>query len=155
MITGAGPFQPQTLQPQLPVSPLELFYLLCVRDVDASIVPGGVWTGGAEDFAQQAGAIALMPGGLTQIDRYTPVQWTRIQVRCLAHEVASSTRIAQHVKDLFHVRHRELVTQVSTGNAYLIHRTALIAGPTGHWDTPSTWENLMFFEVMVGTQPVS
>ena len=155
MITGAGPYQPQALQPELPVSPMELFKVLCERDADPRIVSGGFWSGGAEQNAQQLGAVALMPAGLVQIDRYAPVQWERVQARCMAHTLAHSTRIAQHMKDLFHVRHRELVTQHSSGNTYLIHRTALIAGPSAHWDSPATWENLMFFEVMVGTQPVS
>jgi hypothetical protein len=31
----------------------------------------------------------------------------------------------------------------------------LLAGPTMHFDSETTWESLSFYQVMVGTYPVS
>lgn len=154
-LQGAGPFIPSYPSPVYPVSPIELFQVLMQRDLEPSLVPGGVFVGGAPNDVQQLGCIALMDSGNTQIMPHVPLQFTRIQARCMAHTVSAVNLIAQHAKQLFEARTRELVTQPSTGNVYLVQRIVLIAGPTGHWDSPATWEELMFFEVTVGTQPVS
>lgn len=160
---GAGPYVPAEPYPILPVQPVELLLILLTRDVNPSIVVGTndagqyqpVWVGGADNTAQQSGCVVLMPGGTTQMNPHLPLKYERIQVRCMAHSIYQATQIGNHVYDLLHVRHREIVTQPSTGNRYLIHHTQCVAAPSGHWDSATTWESLAFYEIVVHTQPIS
>lgn len=157
MPANAGPYVPQEPSPIQPASSVELLFILLTRDVDRTIVPATqpVWVGGADNASQQAGCVVISKVGVVTNNPHLPIDDDRLQVRCMHHQYANAEQIGQHVLDLLHVRHRELVTQESSGHTYLIHRTQRLAGPTMHWDSETTWESLAFYEVMCGSYPVS
>jgi hypothetical protein len=151
---GAGPFIPEEPDPLIPLSPPELLLCLLERDVEQAIC-SNVIVGPATQDQQQAGVISITPAGLSTISDHMPLKWVRLQVRCIHHQLAAAEQIGEHVFQLLHTRHRELVTQPSSGNTYLVHHTKCVAGPSTHWDSAATWESLAFYELLIGTQPVS
>ena len=151
---GAGPYQPETPNPAIPLSPVELVYQLVKRDVEPSICPWVV-VGPAEHAMQQEGVCSLTQAGNSQSNPHVPLIWQRIQIRCIAHTMAHAEQIGQHVYQLLHTRHREAVVQPSSGLAYLVHHTQCISGPSNHYDGPATWESLAFYEALVHTTPMT
>lgn len=156
MSSGAGPYIPYDPIPQAntPVSPVELLKQLLDLDLNRDVVPAGAIVGPASNDMQQQGCASLTSAGNASIDRYSPCINARIQIRCMAHSMARAEQIGMHIYQLLHVRHREVVTQASTGDKYLIHRTAVLAGPSNHFDSVSTWESLLFIELMTSQYPV-
>lgn len=151
---GAGPYIPEEVNPLRPLSVPELVFALLLRDVNTAICPY-VRVGPTTHAEQQAGVVSVTPAGSTKINPHMPMRWARVQLRGIHHQIAQAEMIGEHVFQLLHTRHRELVTQPSSGNTYLVHNTQVIAGPSIHYDTPETWESLLFAEITVGTQPIS
>lgn len=149
---GSGPYVPVYPDPVVPVSPLELAIAIVEGAVERSICPN-VCGGPAELAWQQEGVCSLTDAGASQTNPHMPVIWRRIQCRCVAHTMSHAEQIGMHIYSLLHTRHRELVQQPSTDQWYLVYRTQCVAEPSTHYDGPSTWESLAFYEFMVGTVP--
>jgi hypothetical protein len=118
------------------------------------IAPGGVVVGPATDAQQQAGVVSLMGAGLPVVERYLPLQWLRVQVRCLAPTLEEADKISFLVNKELHARTRVVARQRSTDHRFLVHLMNITAGPSMHYDSPETWETLLFGEVLIGTQPI-
>jgi len=137
------------------VDPVELFMAYLDTNLAPEDAPSGTVIGPATDTQQMGGVVQLMAAGMPQLERYTPTLWQRVQIRCVAKTLEEAQHIALRVLATARGRNRVVVTQPSDGHEYLIHSMELTAGPSGHFDTPKTFEALIFAEIMVGTQPVS
>lgn len=143
---------PNSLEPE--ISPAELVADILTRLSDPELAPAGVVVGPANDTMQQAGVVSVVAAGLPVIERYTPLQWLRAQVRCLAGTLELADRIAQGVQRDLHGRGRTIARMASTDQRYLVHLVNCVAGPSMHYDSPETWETLLFAELMIGTEPL-
>lgn len=141
------------MTPTRTVSPIELLKVLTDAEMSGDL-DGGTFVGPADHPSQQAGCIQFMSAGLPKEERYVPAVWQRIQVRCVSGSMMGAETIAGLFMERLNNRNRVTVTQSSNGNAYLIHVIDITSGPSMHFDTPATWEVLLFAELMVGTQPV-
>lgn len=135
------------------LSPIELFKSLCEVEMEGDL-NGGVFVGPAPHAAQQLGTVQLMSAGLGRKEAYLPLQWQRIQIRCVAGSMIQAETIAGLLMLRLDNRNRVTVSQVSNGHDYLIHSISIESGPSMHFDSPATWEVLLFAEIMVGTRPV-
>lgn len=137
------------------ISPAELAMDVINRLGPPDIAPAGCIVGPASDAQQQAGVISAVAAGLPVIDLYGPIQWSRVQLRCLSSTLDDVDIIAQRVYLYLHtLRNRTIGRMASTDRRYLIHAMNPIAGPSQHYDTPETWEALVFVEMMIGTEPI-
>jgi hypothetical protein len=116
------------------------------------LVPAGLVVGPADHDEQQRGVVSIVSAGRTRPDQ-TNLYWARVQLRCIAPSLDEADRIGWHMHALFYDQGRAVVTQPSTGVAYLIHRSRVAAGPSHHFDTPGTWEALLFIEVGIQLDP--
>lgn len=137
------------------ISPAELVADALTRWGDPNLAPGGVVVGPSNDTQQQLGVISITAAGLPTVERYVPIVWMRAQIRCLAGTLDQAEQLAQGVQRNLHARIRLRCRQKSTDSWYLIHQANITAGPSMHYDSPETWESLLFAEVMIGTQPLS
>lgn len=137
------------------ISPAELMETLLGPLVPSDVAPAGVVVGPANDAQQQAGVVSIVDAGMPMVERYVRVTWVRSQFRCLAGTLEQADRIARTVQGALNQTGRTLVLQPSSGETYLIHLITVDAGPSMHFDSPETWETLLFAEVMIGTDPVS
>lgn len=139
-----------------PISPSELLMTYLKAQVDPLIVdPANIVVGPANRAQQEAGVVELVDAGMPRLETFPGVVWVRSQVRILHTTLARVDTIGRHVYDFLVNRNRIEVVQPSTGSRYLIHAITLAAGPSKHWDTPVTYEELMFAELMVGTEAVA
>lgn len=137
------------------ISPAELAGDILRRLGPPGLAPAGVVTGPANDDQQQRGVISIMQAGLPTIELYTPVQWMRCQIRCLAGTLAEADQISFGVNAFLHGRGRTVGRMASTDHRYLVHMINVVAGPSMHYDSPETWETLLFAELMIGTDPLT
>lgn len=135
------------------LSIIELFKNLVESEM-AGDLPGGVFVGPANNTAQQSGCVQLMSAGLGRKEAYLPLQWQRIQIRCVAGTMLAAESIAGLFMLRIDNRNRITLSQASNGHDYLVHVISIEAGPSMHFDTPATWEVLLFAEMCVGTRPV-
>jgi hypothetical protein len=138
----------------IPLSPVELLKDYLVDEIGHE-VPGGIVVGPLSDEQQQKGGISVMAAGLPKREKYVPVMWQRLQLRVIAPSLDIADAIAQHAFAALDEKSRIIMTQTSTGSQYLVHYIGVSGGPSMHFDSPETWEDLLFAEVMVGTQPIS
>src|SRR6185503_15534824 len=136
------------------VSPSELVMALLETYMTAGVAPGGIFTGPADDEAQQLGCVQLTAAGMTRQEMYLPLGRVRAQLRCVGPSLDITDKIAWDIYVTVGKTSRVEVDQASTGDTYLIHNVNVIAGPSQHYDTMETWESLVFLEVMFGLQPV-
>jgi hypothetical protein len=146
-----------------PISPAELTADL-IRRYGSAVTNEGyaLVVGPANDTQQQGGVISLMAAGLPVIEKYAPLQWHRTQARCIAGDLGTADIIAQLVQRDIHGVSRKLCFQTpnpaypeDTGRWFLVHLVNVTAGPSHHYDSPETWESLLFAELMIGTDPVA
>jgi hypothetical protein len=136
------------------ISPAELMADLLNR-LGGDLAPSGAVVGPANDAQQQAGVLQIVDAGMPIIDQYRPVIWVRTQIRCLAGTLDEAERIARRTQlFLFGLENRTVVHQSSTEEDYLIHTLTVSAGPSMHFDTPETWETLLFIETCMGIDPL-
>lgn len=114
--------------------------------------PVTVVVGPATDAQQQAGVIQMVSAGLPTVEKYAPIQWVRVQIRCLSGTLEYSDTIAQSVQRDLHGKFRIRARMRSNDTWHLVHLSNISAGPSMHYDSPETWENLLFAEIMLGTQ---
>jgi hypothetical protein len=145
-----------------PISPAELAADLITRyggTVGNTLPETGqvvlVKVGPASDEEQQAGIISIMAAGLPMVEKYTPIQWMRAQLRCIGPDLDTADFLAQCVQRDIHGVIRKLCYQASSDSWYLIHLCNITAGPSMHYDSPETWETLLFAELMIGEVPVA
>ena len=136
------------------LSPAEIAADMLSRWGDPDLAPSGVVVGPANDAAQQSGVVSVVAGGLPSIEKYVPVQWLRAQFRCLAPTLESADRIAQGVMRDMNGKVRKRCRMASTDRWYLVHLSNVTAGPSMHYDSPETYETLLFAELMIGTDPL-
>ena len=136
------------------ISPAELVRDVLVRLGWPDVAPGGVVVGPATDAQQQLGVVSIVQAGLPQIEDYSPLQWMRAQVRCLAGTLDAADRISFAVQRELHGRDRTIARMASTDQRYLVHQIRVTAGPSNHYDSQGTWEALLFAELMIGTEPL-
>lgn len=137
------------------LSPAELVADVLNRLGRPDIAPHGCIVGPANNVQQQEGVIQMVAAGLPVVDLYTPTQWMRCQMRCLAGTLDDAEKISQRIKADFHERQRTIGRMASTNRRYLIHIMNITAGPSMHFDSSETWETLVFAEIMIGTDPIS
>lgn len=137
------------------ISPAEIAADILTRLGPPDLAPAGVVVGPANDQQQQAGIVQLVPAGLPVLEKYSPVQHMRAQMRCLAGTLAVADEIAQKVYAEMNGRTRTVAYMASIGQRYLVHRINITAGPSAHYDSPETHEMLVFAELMIGTTPIS
>lgn len=116
--------------------------------------PSGALVGPADHTQQQEGVISLMAAGTVRPEPDLPLQWLRIQARCLAASLAVSAAIGQAVVGAVHAVTRAAVRQPSDGQIYLVHCMFVNGGPSSHRDSEATWETLLFVEMLVGTEVI-
>lgn len=136
------------------ISPAELVADVLTRLGHPDLAPSGVVIGPGTDAQQQAGVISVMGAGLPSVERYLPLQWMRAQVRCLAATLEEADHISFMVNRELHGRSRTIARQASTDQRFLVHLSNVIAGPSMHYDSPETWETLLFVELLIGSQPI-
>jgi hypothetical protein len=111
--------------------------------------------GPANDAQQQSGIISAMAAGLPRPDLYSPLQWSRVQLRCLGPTLDVVDDVSQNVYIFLHtLGNRTVGHMASTDKDYLIHVMNPSAGPSQHFTSPETWEALIFIEMMIGTDPI-
>jgi hypothetical protein len=93
-----------------------------------------------------------MAAGLPVVEEYVPIQWARVQMRCLAGTLAQADNISQAVQRDIHAKVRKFVYMASTDSWYLLHLCKITAGPSMHFDSPETWETLVFAELMLSNE---
>jgi hypothetical protein len=93
--------------------------------------------------------------GLPVLEKYVDVQWMRCQMRCLAGTLDVAETISQKVYRALNGRGRTVARMASTDQRYLVHLINITAGPSMHYDSPETWETLLFAELMIGTQAIT
>lgn len=136
------------------LSPAEIGADLLIRWGDQDVAPAGVVIGPTNDTQQQQGVVAFMSAGLPQVEKYASIQWMRAQVRCLAPTLAKADAIAQSVQLSIHGLVRRKARMASSGEWYLVHLCNVTAGPSMHFDSPETWETLLFAEMMISNDPL-
>ena len=136
------------------ISPAELLADTLNRLAVPGFAPAGAVVGPASDAQQQAGVVEMVEAGLPTVERYAPIQWMRAQLRCLAPTLSEADTIAHRVQVELHGKVRIVARMASTDHRYLIHLCNITAGPSQHYDTPETWESLLFAELMIGTEPL-
>ncbi len=136
------------------ISPAELVHDLLSRLGDPDLAPAGVIVGPANDAQQQAGVVSITAAGLPLEERYLPLQWMRAQIRCLAGTLEQADSLAQGVQRDLHGRTRTILRMASTDQRYLLHLANVTSGPSYHYDSPETWETLLFAEILIGNQPL-
>jgi hypothetical protein len=135
----------------LDISPAELAADIINRLALPGLAPAGAIVGPTNDVQNQEGAVSCMASGLPVVELYVPLQWMRCQMRCIAGTLDTAEQISQKAFRLFQAQNRIIAYQASTGNRYLIHATKVTAGPSMHYDSPETWETLLFAEMMIAT----
>ena len=138
-----------------PVSPAELCMIFLNERLDRAIVAGGAVVGPASDAEQQAGCVQITDAGSSRPERYVPLYWSRVQLRCVAATEEQADRIAYHLVSLLRDQGRQVIVAHSTGVAWLVHAINLVAGPSQHYDGPESREDLVFAELVVGLDPVT
>lgn len=113
-----------------------------------------VVVGPANDSDTQAGIIQMVVAGLPAIELYAPTVWVRGQIRILAGTLDKADLIAQMVQRDIHGLNRKRARQASTDSWYLVHLCNITAGPSQHYDSDETQEQLLFAEVLIATQPL-
>jgi hypothetical protein len=96
----------------------------------------------------------MVDAGMPVVEQYRPVVWVRSQFRCLSGSLEHADRIARGLQFFLNGLTRTLVVQPSTGETYLVHSVTVSAGPSTHYDSPETWEYLLFTESLIGTEPI-
>lgn len=137
------------------VSPAELLLSYLESTDIETLAPGGVVVGPANDEQQQQGVVQIVQSGMPKLSHYVRVTWARCQIRIIAPNLALSDQIAQHLAGLCDRKSRLRVVMPSTGEEYLVHLMNVSAGPSQHYDSRETWENLLFVEFMVGLDPLA
>lgn len=137
------------------ISPSELVADVLNRLGRPDLAPHGAVVGPADNPQQQEGVIQMVAAGLPVVERYTPVQWMRCQMRCLAGSLDHADTISQRVMNELNQKQRVVGRMASTDRRYLIHLMNITAGPSMHFDSAETWETLVFAEIMIGTDPIS
>lgn len=138
----------------VPISVCEIVKHFLEENLDVEVFPGGVYVGPAGDDDQQLGCISLVEAGQSERELYLPIISARIQVRCVARTLEHVERMGRTCYLLLNDVNREVGHQPSTNQNFLIHLMSVVAGPSTHFDSPETWENLLFVAVMIGTQPI-
>lgn len=137
--------------PLFPVSPAELMMHLVLDRTSRDIVPHAT-VGPMNEEQLREGGVQISTAGATRPESVGLI-YPRIQIRCIASELADAERMARYVYESLHGTHRAAVTQDS-GDTWLIHGVQITGGPSDHFDTSETWEGLMFADTMIGTVPV-
>lgn len=136
------------------ISPAELVADVLNRLGRPDLAPAGVVVGPSSDAQQQEGVAQMSQAGLPVVERYTPTQWMRCQIRCLAGTLDVAEVISQRIMNELNQKQRVVARMASTDRRYLIHLMNITAGPSMHYDSAETWELLVFAEIMLGTQPI-
>jgi hypothetical protein len=122
--------------------------------LDSSLVPGGVVVGPADADQKQAGCLAIADAGMPKQERYLPLVWVRTSIRVFGPTYEATDRIARHVYEILNGRGRQLIQQDSTAETYLVHMVNVTSGPTVMTENSDTWEELLYAEALIGTDPV-
>lgn len=137
----------------LDISPAEIMQTLINDNADEfGLAPAVV--GPANDTQQQAGVVQIVDAGLPQIETYRRVVWVRTQLRCLSGSLSEADVIGRRLQFFLNGQFRTQARQPSNGQTYLIHLITVTAGPSNHYDTPETWEVLLFTETLMGLDPI-
>lgn len=134
------------------ISPAELVY-----DVLRRLGPPGITyvVGPASDSQQQRGVASLTDAGLPDLELHTPLVTVRSQIRCVGPDLPTADLIGRQIQAWVRGQEGRVVARMaSTDQRYLIHRMNVSAGPSFHWDSPETFESLVFVEILVGTEPL-
>lgn len=137
-------------------SPALMMKRLLDDELDAGVIPGGVFVGGADDDAQQAGCVALMDAGSVRTDD-APLLWKRIQIRCMGRSLLQVDGIGNHVYSILKRVSQETLTRQyedEDGYLWLVHGAYPSTEPSHHIDSSETWESLLFGVVKVGEDPI-
>lgn len=134
------------------ISPAELIKDALERWGAPNLAPYGVVVGPTTDAQQQGGVASVTAAGLPLVEKYAPLQWMRAQVRCLHGTLDGAEQIAQAVYRDLNGRGRMKARMRSTDAWYLIHLANITAGPSYHYDSPETWETLLFAEILIGSE---
>jgi hypothetical protein len=138
------------------ISPSELIQTYIATSCDPTVLnPLNVVTGPLSHAQQQEGGVSLTDAGLPDIALDAPVIWLRSQMRIINPKLSTADTITRHVFSLVHRKNRIIALQPSNGHEYLIHVLYVTAGPSQHKDTEVSYEELMFANAMIGTEPVS
>lgn len=137
-------------------SPLSPSELLREYIIDNWADPKGstVVVGGATDEQQECGVIALADAGFAKAEKYAPLVWPRVQMRCVARTLERAEFIARQMYDLLHPVDNVQVIQPSSSDTWVIKQITVGAGPSMHFDSKETWEVLLFAEMVIATNPV-
>lgn len=136
------------------ISPAELAADILNRLSVPGFAPSGAVVGPASDIQQQAGVVSVVAAGLPVVEKYLPEQWLRAQMRCLAPVLAEAEAISQRVFERLNGQVRVVARMASTDHRYLVHLCNVTAGPSMHYDSPETWETLLFAELCISTEPL-
>jgi hypothetical protein len=138
-----------------PISPVELVMSMLQNTVDTSLVAGGVIVGPTNDAQRKQGCLSISDAGMPKQERYLPLVWVRTQIRVFGPTYDTTDRIARHVYELLNGKGRTLIQQSSTAETYLVHMVNITSGPTVMSEDSETWEELLFAEALIGTDPVA
>ena len=136
------------------LSPAELAADILNRLSVPGFAPAGAVVGPASDAQQQLGVVSVVAAGLPMVEKYSTEQWLRAQMRCLAPTLELADTISQRVYERLQGQVRIVARMASTDHRYLVHLCNVTAGPSMHYDSPETWETLLFAELMISTVPL-
>ena len=128
-----------------------------LRDaVDPTIVlPENVVVGPLQLDQLKAGSVSLLDAGQPRMENFPGLVWVRGQIRILSRTLEEVDLIGRHLWGLLAHKNRIVARQTSNNSDYLIHIITVAAGPSQHYDSPITYEELMFTEMMVSTEAVA
>lgn len=137
-----------------PISVCEIVKHYIETNLDPALQVGGVIVGQTKDVQQEVGCISVTEAGQANQELYLPLIQARIQIRCIARTLELSERQGRACYLLLNHVDRAVGYQPSTDQNFLIHLMSVVAGPSTHFDSAETEENLLFVSVMIGTQPI-
>lgn len=136
-------------------SSLELLQQLLLADAAVTtLAQGGVIGDATTQEQKQAGVVELAKAGTGSIEQYLPLMRDRISVRCVGPDTDYTDRLSRAVQRALHQRNRVIVTQPSTNERFLVHSVSINGGPTAVRDDDNVWGEVMFAELLVGTEEV-
>lgn len=126
----------------------------CLKVILTAAMDFVVKVGPLTDEEQQTGGISIMDAGMPVVDLYAPLLWTRAQMRCVGGTLARADVMGRSIQKALNALGNRTTVEVEDGSKWLVHQVNLDGGPSMHFDSSETWEDLLFASVLMSAEPV-
>lgn len=126
----------------------------CLKVILEDVVDFTVKVGPLTDEEQQTGGLSIMDAGMPVVDLYAPLLWTRAQMRCVGGTLARSDVMGRTVQNVLNGLGNRTKVTTADGATWLVHQVNMDGGPSMHFDSTETWEDLLFASVLMSSVPV-